>query len=79
MVLGRAYAQLVIKNSFAIGNGPVCGTGSNQYNKNYEAINRIAGIKYATREDLLNAYNKGKVDFSGFNKYWDRTDVLPSM
>ena len=79
MILGRAYAQLVISNSFAIGNGPVCGTGSNQYNKNYEAINRIAGIKYTSSEDLLNAYNKGKVDFSGFNKYWDKTNDLPSM
>ena len=35
--------------------------------------------KFSSVSDLLNAYNKGKVDFSGFNKYWDRTDVLPSM
>ena len=67
MVLGRAYAQIVLDNCFAIGNGPICGTGSNQYNRNYEAVNRTAGVRYVSDEELLIAYNKGKTNYSGFN------------
>ncbi len=79
MVLGRAYAQLVLKNSFAIGNGSVCGMGTSQYNKNYEAINRTAGVKFLSNDELIDAFNKGKVDFSGFNKYWNISSNLPIM
>jgi len=79
MVLGRAYAQIVLDNCFAIGNGPICGTGSNQYNRNYEAVNRTAGVRYVSDEELLIAYNKGKTNYSGFNKYWNLSTGIPVM
>lgn len=79
LVLSRAYSQVVITNSFAIGNGTVCGTSSNQYNKNFEAINRMIGVKYETQAELVEGINKGKTDFSGFNKYWDKSSDIPIM
>ena len=79
LVLGRAYAQVVLSNCFAIGEGTICGTGSDQYNKNFEAVNRTAGVHYSSNEELLNAYSKNKVNYSNFNKYWDVSTGIPTM
>ena len=78
LLAGRNNSQTTVKNSYVLGTGFLCGT-TNKENRNYAVLNRVAGVLYANQDELLTAVNKGKTDFSGFNKYWDLSKDIPCM
>ena len=78
LITGRNHSQTTVKNSYVLGKGTLSGT-ANKENNNYATLNRVAGVAYATREEFLTARAKEKMDFSGFNKYWDLSKDIPCM
>ena len=78
LLAGRNNSQTIVKNGYVLGSGFLCGT-SNKENNNYAVLNRVAGVNYATQEEFVTAIQKGKTDFSGFNKYWDFSADIPRM
>ena len=78
MVLGRSYAcQTIFENCYVIGDGELCGTSNSDYNRYYTNINKIAGVKYASKTDFIVAKQKGKLNFSKFNHYWNMESEIP--
>lgn len=78
LITGRNHSQTTVKNSYVLGEGTLSGT-ANRENNNYAVLNRVAGVAYATQQEFLSAIDNGKVDFSGFNKYWDFSQGIPRM
>lgn len=78
LITGRNHSQTTVKNSYVLGTGTLSGTTPKE-NNNYAVLNKVAGVNYATQEEFLAAIQKGKTDFSGFNKYWDLSQDIPSM
>ena len=78
LITGRNHSQTTVKNSYVVGEGTLSGTTPKE-NNNYATLNRVAGVAYATEEELLTAIGKGKTDFSGYNQYWDLSQGIPCM
>lgn len=78
LITGKNHSQTTVKNSYVLGEGTLSGTESGE-NNNYAALNKVAGVAYATQEEFLRATSNGKTDFSGFNKYWDFSQDIPRM
>ncbi len=78
LITGRNHSQTTVKNSYVLGQGTLSGTTPKE-NNNYATLNRVAGVAYATRQELVTAIVKGKTDFSGYNKYWDLSQDMPRM
>ena len=78
MVLGRSYAcQTIFESCYVIGDGELCGTSNSDYNRYYTNINKIVGVKYASKTDFIVAKQKGKLNFSKFNHYWNMESEIP--
>ena len=78
LITGRNHSQTTVKNSYVVGEGTLSGTSPKE-NNNYATLNRVAGVAYASMEELVTARAKGKLDFSGYNQYWDLSQDIPCM
>lgn len=80
-ILSRAaWIAVVFDNTYVLSDGRLCSLSTNSHNPNAETVNaKKNGVLFQNETAFEKAKNSGKLDFSGYNKYWDLSGVIPAM
>ena len=80
-VLARAaWLTVTFENSYVISDGRLCSLSSHSHNVDGDNVNgKKDGVLYQNETAFEKAKQSGKLDFSGYNEYWDFSTVVPTI
>ncbi len=80
-ILARAaWISVTFDNTYVLSDGRLCSLSTDSHNPNAGNVNaKKGGVLYQNKAAYEKAEQAGKLDFSGYNKYWDFSDVIPTM
>ena len=80
-ILARAaWIAVTFNNSYVISDGRLCSLSSHSHNIDGGNVNaKKNGVLFQNETAFKKAKESGKLDFSGYNGYWDLSGVIPTM
>ena len=80
-VLARAaWISVTFDNTYVISDGRLCSLSTDSHNPNQGNVNaKKNGVLYQNKIAFEKANREGKLDFSGYNGYWNFSNLLPTM
>ncbi len=80
-ILARAaWISVTFDNTYVISDGRLCSLSTDSHNPNQGNVNaKKNGVLYQNKIAFEKAKQEGKLDFSGYNGYWDFSDVIPTI
>ena len=80
-ILARAaWISVTFDNTYVISDGRLCSLSTDSHNPNTGNVNaKKDGVLFQNETAFEKAKNSGKLDFSGYNKYWDFSNLIPTI